>query len=140
MLEPFAGELVQLADHRALFENFGIDIVAEVRERKSDKVCDPFYSALEVQFFVFLNELENIATRSASKALVNAQRGVYRHGWGMVIVERAHADVSIDTAFFERQELLNDQRDIRLVLEFLDDFVGVERHGSKIEILGDGLE
>jgi hypothetical protein len=53
----------------------------------------------------------------------------------MVIVERAHADVSIDTAFFERQELLNDQRDIRLVLEFLDDFVGVERHGTKIEIL-----
>ena len=135
MLEPFAGELVQLADHRALFENFGIDIVAEVRERKSDEVCDPFYSALEVQFFMFLNELENIATRSAGKAFVNAQRGVYRHGWGMVIVERAHADVSIDTAFFERQELLNDQRDIRLVLEFLDDFVGVERHGTKIEIL-----
>ena len=50
-------------------------------------------------------------------------------------MERAYADVSIDTAFFERQELLNDQRDIRLVLEFLDDFVGVERHGPKIEIL-----
>jgi hypothetical protein len=47
-------------------------------------------------------------------------------------VERAHADVSIVSAFFERQELLDDQRDIRLVLEFLDDFVGVERHGTKI--------
>ena len=50
----------------------------------------------------------------------------------MVIVERANADVSINTAFFERQELLNDQRDIRLVLEFLDDFVGVERHAPNV--------
>ena len=53
----------------------------------------------------------------------------------MVIVERAHADVSIVSAFFERQELLDDQRDIRLVLEFLDDFVGVERHAPNVEIL-----
>ena len=55
----------------------------------------------------------------------------------MVIVERAHADVLVDPAFFERQELLNDQRDIRLVLEFLDDFVGVERHAPNVEILGE---
>ena len=53
----------------------------------------------------------------------------------MVIVEWAYADVFIDAVLFERQELLNDQRDIRLVLEFLDYFVGVERHGPKIEIL-----
>lgn len=57
----------------------------------------------------------------------------------MVIVERANADVSIVSAFFERQELLNDQRDIRLVLEFLDDFVGVERHAPNVEIFGDGV-
>ena len=55
----------------------------------------------------------------------------------MVIVERANADVSIVSAFFERQELLDDQRDIRLVLEFLDDFVGVERHAPNVEILGE---
>ena len=54
----------------------------------------------------------------------------------MVIVERAHADVLVDPAFFERQELLNDQRDIRLVLEFLDDFVGVERNAPNVEIFG----
>jgi hypothetical protein len=81
---------------------------------------------------VFLDELENIATRTACKALVNAQRGIYRHGWRVVIVEWAHADVFVDPAFFERQELLNDQRDIRLVLEFLDDFVGVERHAPNV--------
>ena len=50
-------------------------------------------------------------------------------------MERAHADISIVPAFFERQELLNDQRNVRLVLEFLNDFVGVERHATKIEIL-----
>ena len=55
----------------------------------------------------------------------------------MVIVEWAHADVFVDPAFFERQELLNDQRDIRLVLEFLDDFVGVERHAPNVEIFGE---
>ena len=49
-------------------------------------------------------------------------------------MERAHTDVSIVPALFERQELLNDQRDIRLVLEFLDDFVGVERHAPNVEI------
>ena len=47
-------------------------------------------------------------------------------------MERAYADVFVDPAFFERQELLNDQRDIRLVLEFLDDFVGVERHAPNV--------
>ena len=51
-------------------------------------------------------------------------------------MERAHADVFVDPAFFERQELLNDQRDIRLVLEFLDNFVGVERHAPNVEIFG----
>ena len=51
-------------------------------------------------------------------------------------MEWAHADVFVDPAFFERQELLNDQRDIRLVLEFLDDFVGVERHAPNVEIFG----
>ena len=55
-------------------------------------------------------------------------------------MEWAHADVSIVSAFFERQELLNDQRDIRLVLEFLDDFVGVERHAPNVEIFGGGLD
>ena len=54
-------------------------------------------------------------------------------------MERAYADVFVDPAFFERQELLNDQRDIRLVLEFLDDFVGVERHAPNVEIFGGGL-
>ena len=51
-------------------------------------------------------------------------------------MERANADVSIVSAFFERQELLNDQCDIRLVLKFLDDFVGVERHAPNVEIFG----
>ena len=49
-------------------------------------------------------------------------------------MEGANADVSINTTLFEWQELLNDQRDIRLVLEFLDDFVGVERHAPNVEI------
>ena len=52
-------------------------------------------------------------------------------------MEWAYADVFVDPAFFERQELLNDQCDIRLVLEFLDDFVGVERHAPNVEILGE---
>lgn len=52
----------------------------------------------------------------------------------MVIVEWAYADVFIDAVLFERQELLNDQRDIRLVFEFLDDFVGVEWHAPNVEI------
>lgn len=81
---------------------------------------------------MFLDELENIATSTACKALVNAECGIYGHRGRVVIVERANADVSINTAFFERQELLNDQRDIRLVLEFLDDFVGVERHAPNV--------
>jgi hypothetical protein len=132
LLEPGAGKLIQLADHRAFFKNLSIDVVAEVRERVTYKVRDPFYSAFEIQFLVILDELENISTGTAGKAFVNAQRGIYRHGRGVVIVERAHADVSIIPALFERQELLDDQRDIRLVLEFLDDFVGVERHGTKI--------
>ena len=83
---------------------------------------------------MFLDELENIPRCSTGKAFVNAQCGVNRHGWGMVIVEWAHTDVFIDAVLFERQELLNDQRDIRLVLEFLDDFVGVERHAPNVEI------
>ena len=84
---------------------------------------------------MILDELENIAAGTACKALVNAKRGIHRHGGRVVIVERANADVSIVPAFFERQELLNDQSDIRLVLEFLDDFVGVERHAPNVEIL-----
>ena len=135
LLEPFAGELVQLADHGALFGDFGIFLRVELGERKSDEVRDPFHCAVKIDFFVFLDELENVPAGPARKALVDADGRVHGHGGGVVVVEGAYAHVAVRTRALQRQELLDHKRNVRLRLELLNNFVGVERHGPNLAFL-----
>jgi hypothetical protein len=83
---------------------------------------------------VFLHELENITARATGKAFVNAQARVHVHGGASVIMEGADAQVAAIPGAFQRNKILNDQRDICVGFELLNDFVRVERHGLNLEI------
>ena len=126
-----AGEFVQLAHHRAFFGDFGVFLRGKLGERESHEIRDPFHRAVKINFFVFLDELEHVPARTAGKALVDADGRVYRHGGGVVVVEGAYAHVAVRTRALQRQELLDHERDVRLRLELLNNFIRVERHACK---------
>lgn len=93
------------------------------RKLKTGRIGNPLHSRFEVHFFVFHDEFENVAARSAGKAFVNAHLRVYVHRWGMVIVERTTPDKAPGSGTLQRNELLDDVRDIRLLFQILEDVV-----------------
>ena len=112
LLEPFAGKFVELADHGTLFGDLGVLFRSEFREVETHEVRNPFHRAVEVDFLVFLHELEYVPAGPARKALVYADGRVYRHGGGVVVVEGAYAHVAVRARALQRQELLDHKRNV----------------------------
>jgi hypothetical protein len=81
---------------------------------------------------VFLHELKDVAARTAGKALVDAERRVYCHGGGVVVVKGAYAHEAVCAGAFQRQELLNHKRNVRLRFQLLNDIFRVKGHAPKI--------